>query len=497
MSAPTTGESATREAPVQDTPPGPSLLTRVTQRTTHWMTAIPPAWRYALLATLALRVIASILAFAFGGLLPGLDPVGVAPVAGSSFTGWVAHSPMQQGVGLLGAGLERFDSLWYLSIAEGGYPAGGPGFSAEGFSGQGTIPGAAAFFPGYPLVVGVLGRILFGHYFLAASLVSLAATVIALAGLYRLVEFETGDAILARRTVAVTAAFPTAFFLIAPYTESLFLASSVWALLWMRQRRWGHAAVAGAAAGLTRNVGVLLALPMLVEAVTVTRASWSLRRARRAERAVADPVGAAGAAVAINTTGEAGAVAAQDPHREDVPVDTARDRRERFDPRPLLAVGAPAAGLSIYLLFGWARFGTPLAPVAVQSGWERVFTLPWITLKDAVAVAVQHAGTYATGYHTLDLIVVLPALAAMVWLWFRAPRSFALFATANALVWLAYPFPSRPLMSVPRFLLAVAPLFWAMAAWLHTQRRETFWLAASGALFGVHLLLFVDWYYVF
>src|SRR4029453_17987475 len=47
----------------------------------------------------------------------------------------------------------RWDSVWYLRIAEHGYGA--------------LERTATAFFPLYPAAIGVLGRVFFGHYVLA------------------------------------------------------------------------------------------------------------------------------------------------------------------------------------------------------------------------------------------------------------------------------------------------------------------------------------------
>ncbi len=67
----------------------------------------------------------------------------------------------------------RWDSEWYLRIAESGYdwPSSTP-----------------AFFPLYPLLVGGLGRILGGQFLLAGLVVSLAACAVAFVLLYRLVR---------------------------------------------------------------------------------------------------------------------------------------------------------------------------------------------------------------------------------------------------------------------------------------------------------------------
>jgi hypothetical protein len=393
---------------------------------------IPPAWRRALVTATVLRAGLAVVALVGGGLLPGLDPVAVAAVPGTGFRGWIGATPAQQGLGLLGAGLERFDALWYLAIAADGYPTGADG-----------VPQAAAFFPGYPLAVGLVGRALAGAYLLAANLVSFAATVAGLAGIERLAGTVGLDAEARRRAVVLAAVFPTSFFLLAPYSESLFLAVSTWALVAGRERRWGLAGATALAAGFTRNVGVLLVVPLAVDA-------WRAHR---------DGDGTATRAL------------------------------------PAL-LGGPA-GAALHLAAGWWWWDEPLAPVRVQGGWQRELTWPWETLTEAVRFGVSSLGSYPTGYHSLDLLVVLPVVVAVAWLLVRGPASLAAYALAHAVVWLVLPFPARPLMSVPRFAVVVAPLFLAFAAWTRPPALRTGWVAASAALLGVHALLFTTWYYVF
>lgn len=397
---------------------------------------LPVAWRLGIATAVVLRVALAVLAILAGGLLPGLDPVGVAAVPGTGFGGWRGATSAEQGSGLLGAGLERFDALWYLAIAADGYPTG-----------TADVPQAAAFFPGYPLAVGLVGRLLAGAYLLAANLVSLAATAAGLAGVHRLAAVTRGDGDpgLPRRALLLAAVFPTAFFLLAPYSESLFLATSTWAIVAARERRWGLAAAAALGAGLTRNVGVLLVLPLAIEA-------WAAWRGR-----------AAGARPGAS----------------------------------LAAVAAAPVGAATYLAAGWAWWGVPLAPLQVQAGWQRELTWPWDTLADAVRTGLASPGVYASGYHTADLLVVAPVLVAIAWLLVRGPASLAWYGLAHALVWLVLPFPARPLMSVPRFALGVAPVFLAFAVWTRREQVERTWIAVSAALLGVHALLYTAWYYIF
>ena len=83
-------------------------------------------------------------------------------------------------------------------------------------------PDPAAFWPLYPLLVG-LGHLLSGWSVqLVGVVLSHLAFLPALVLLHRLVRLDFGAA-AAGRTVWLVALFPTAFFFSAVYTESLFL----------------------------------------------------------------------------------------------------------------------------------------------------------------------------------------------------------------------------------------------------------------------------------
>jgi hypothetical protein len=162
----------------------------------------------------------------------------------------------------------RWDSDWYLRIAESGYdwPSSTP-----------------AFFPLYPMLVGGLGRVLGGHYLLAGLAVSLAAAAIAFVLLHRLVlrRFGAGDAF---RSVLYLALFPTSLFLGAVYAESLFLALAIGTFVLAEARRPGWASVTAGLALLTRPYGVALLPALAVFA-------WRSDDRRRGLALLAVPVG--------------------------------------------------------------------------------------------------------------------------------------------------------------------------------------------------------------
>ena len=141
----------------------------------------------------------------------------------------------------------RWDSNWFLKIAE------------EGYSWPSSTP---AFFPLYPFLVAVLGVVLLGHYLLAGVVLSLVAGSAAFVLLYRLTVVKLGVE-TAERAVLFLALAPTSVFFGAVYSESLFLLLAVATFLTAEKGSfWKAGALAGLAI-LTRSAGVAL-LPALI-----------------------------------------------------------------------------------------------------------------------------------------------------------------------------------------------------------------------------------------
>jgi len=141
----------------------------------------------------------------------------------------------------------RFDGGFYLAIASEGYDV--------------STPERTAFFPLFPMLIR-LGAALGGTPAFWGVLVSLVATCFALYFLYQIAEKHWGPKV-ARATALTFAFFPAAFFLNAVYTEALFVglsAGSFWAANVRRDLLL--AGVLGALAAATRNLGVLLLIPL-------------------------------------------------------------------------------------------------------------------------------------------------------------------------------------------------------------------------------------------
>ncbi len=141
----------------------------------------------------------------------------------------------------------RFDSGWYHNIASKGYRY------VEG--GRSNL----AFFPLYPQLMGVGGRLMGGaqeHFYFAGIAISWLAFGCAMWLICQLARLDVPEPAAIRASV-YAAILPSAYFFGAVYSESLFLLTLVGAVYAIRTRRWMWAAVAGAAMTATRVNGIM------------------------------------------------------------------------------------------------------------------------------------------------------------------------------------------------------------------------------------------------
>lgn len=160
----------------------------------------------------------------------------------------------------LGGGMERylknpyfwshlnFDGEHYLSIAMNGYK------NLQYF-----------FFPLFPLFVKIFAKYYENTMFIYAAIgqvISNISLVIALLGFYKLLEDNKN---IAKRAVLLLILFPTSFYLISFYTESLFLTLCVWAFYFAKQKKWFIAFLLAGLSSATRIVGLALVAGLLTK----------------------------------------------------------------------------------------------------------------------------------------------------------------------------------------------------------------------------------------
>jgi Gpi18-like mannosyltransferase len=142
-------------------------------------------------------------------------------------------------------------------------------------TGYAIHPGLTVWPPLYPLLIRLFSLVLMPPL-LAALVISSLATWLAFFLLYILV-MESFDETTAKNTLFLYAVYPVAFFLVAGYTESLFLALTVGSLLLARRRAWVWAGILAALATLTRNQGIVLSAVLLWEGMLQYREARGLQ----------------------------------------------------------------------------------------------------------------------------------------------------------------------------------------------------------------------------
>jgi hypothetical protein len=382
------------------------------------------AWAFVLVIFAASRLLFFVAGALAAAYLPQAEPAG-NPLEPPGFLNYWAH----------------WDGAWYSEIATEGYGE--------------RSPASTAFFPLYPMLIR-LGTAIGGGPALWGVLISLLFTLLALFFLYRIAE-ELYDARAARAATLALAFFPTAFFLNAAYTEAPFLAfttGSVWAAYVRRDLLL--AGLLGALAAATRNLGVLLLIPLVVEWV--------------------------------------------------------RNRRE-FGVGGLAGMALIPAGLLGYAAFLWGRFGDPLVFARQQSEyWGRTLASPATTAVDAWGAARAGAGYVldpATLFlstsarpaleasNTVNLVFLFIFLVLMGVGFVVLPPGLSLYTFVIVLLPVLTPAPSFPLMSLPRFLLGAFPIFLVLGYLLSKNRTAlVLWLLFSAGTGVALTALFTTWRWV-
>ncbi len=342
------------------------------------------------------------------------------------------------------APLARWDAVWYLRIAESGYDGSEP---------------RSAFFPLYPLLtasLATLGGGSEGALLVSAYLVALACFLAALVLLYRLVALELGRP-LARPTLLLLAVFPAALYFGAPYSESLFLLLAVGAFYAARSGRWAWAGAAAAGAAATRSAGILLLLPLAM--------IWWGSHERR--------------------------------------------------PRDAAWLALAPLGLAAYVLFLGLAEGDAWRFLDVQDAWSRELSVPLGGAWDGFVAALDGVRQLASGQKEVvyfeqaagdpyriaainlmlfgSLVFAVVALAGVLR---RLPRPYGAWVGASLVLPLTFPVKPQPLMSLPRFLAVLFPIFMWLALWAE-ERRATARVAAVSALgLGLFTAQFASWHWV-
>ena len=310
----------------------------------------------------------------------------------------------------------QWDPGHYLRIADVGYQP----------SGEDAL--FIVFFPLFPLLVAATGFVV-RNLVVASLVVTTASSIVAGWLLYRLVRLDR-DEEASWGAVILLFAFPTAYALFAPYSESVFLMCVLGSVYAARTGRWWTAGVAGLAATATRMVGLALVPTLLVEALVAQRGSGDVRR-------------------------------------------------------KLAAVCLVPLGFVSYLVVNQAVHGDPFHFLQVQDEhWFQHFVPPWVPVTDALE-AIGRADLTLESFlvHPARLVALVFALVVLAFGWRSLRWTERTFAAVTMLMVLS----ASWLISLPRYLLGLYPLFTTMGG---LGRRPRLLAAVASGGLVLQLLLF-------
>jgi len=322
----------------------------------------------------------------------------------------------------------QWDGEWFADIARHGYDR----------------RGAPAFYPLYPGLERALGTFIGGNLRVAGVVLSLLATLVCFALLYRLAA-DLFDRASGLRSTLYLALFPYALFLQTAYSESLFLCFAIGAFLAAeRGRYWVSGTLVGLAV-LTRPASVALLVGILVLALQ--------------RRRVADAARTIAATVALALL---------------YPLLLAQQGR------------SPFAFLHVEHI--WERRASMYGPIGgayegMRAGWAAILQLTfgpdkpyWNPYHSNLEAFINLSGLIALG--VLGLLTLL--------VFWRLGLAYGIYCTVALAIPLSIPSEPRPLLSMGRFGLALFPAFIALGSLpLGARFHRVLYAISSAMLIGV------------
>lgn len=288
--------------------------------------------------------------------------------------------------------LAQWDGGYFYTIARDGYFANNP-----------------AFFPLFPLATKALSLLIFNNTLLAGLLISNIAFLLFLYVTFDLARLTFGKG-ASWPAVITYLTFPTTYFAVSFYSESIFLLFVALTFLFLKKNNLFKASIAAGLATATRFVGVFLIIPILF---------------------------AVAASIRKNPT------------------------RNWYQ---IFYLPLSVLGLTLYALYLKLKFGDPLFFANAQSiWWHRTFQNPISTIYSYLS-----SNPFDRPFNdhldvTLTIAFILIIIAGIK----KIPFSWALYALFTILI----PASTGTLTSMPRYLLATFPAFLLIGDYLATRKK--------------------------
>jgi hypothetical protein len=326
----------------------------------------------------------------------------------------------------------NFDGEHYVFIAQNGYK-----------------PLTYFFFPLYPILIrffsGIFGQ---GMVPLVKSgiLISNLSFIAALVGFYKLLKLDFKENLI-RNSILLLLIFPTSFFFGSIYTESLFLALTVWSFYFARKRNWIAAGLLSALATSTRVIGMALVAALAVEAFM----DW-------------------------------------------------KTNKKKSLLLPVLAILISLSGIGIYIYYVWSKTGDPLNFMNTVGvfGAQRstsLVLLPQVFYRYIFEILPNLNYKVFTSFFpsVLEFATGLLFLGLVVIAFWKVRLSYAIYLALGYLI----PTLAGSFSSLPRYILVLFPAFILAAMYLGRNKYFLFvFYALSFILLIISFGMFARGYWI-
>lgn len=321
-----------------------------------------------------------------------------------------------------------WDAAWYLDIA------------GKGYSYFDRVQSNLNFYPLYPLAIRVLA-LPFDNLLPKTSLLQLSGVVISFVSLFGSVWLLTNLVVKDEgqssgvRVVWYLLSFPASFFLITVYSESLYLFLSLVCFWLMKREKWVLSGLAGGLAALTRPVGIVLIIPLVIEYLLKSR-----------------------------------------------------PKRQLF-----LSIGYFLLIWMLLPLYTYFKFGDPMIMLKAARSWGRFppAEFSFVRLENQVNFAFSYSSA-SSAMMILEIAAVILGIVSSIWLFKNKKYAYAAYIILGNLI----PLTSGVLLSQTRYLLVLFPVFIVLSSWGRNPVFNKLYLLVSSVMLGINIVLFANGFWV-
>lgn len=306
--------------------------------------------------------------------------------------------------------------------------------TSSGYQKVGDEANFIILLPFFPILIYIFKFIFQTNFLISGYLVSLVATILLAVMLYKLVllDYSKDIAILA---VFLLFIFPTSFFLHIPYTEALFMSVSVSAFYFARTKRYLLSFIFISLATFTKIAGLALIPAIFAEIFIFDRQNFNAKNI-------------------------------------------------------FLGTLISLSGIAMYLLLNYYLWGDFFYFTVIQKEhWFEVFA-PF----GQGLIATFQSLSWRVGLEKITLgygqiIAFFLALVLSLYVFIKVRRSYGIFSIA--VLWISYSMSFWVCM--PRYILAIFPIFIALALLSKSVVFKYSWILFSSILLTILSLIFIQY----